>query len=156
MFVAGMGMARQPAASNSLLKTMLIGQAISETPGIFALVVALMLTFRDFSPGTLAQAMALIGAGISVGVGAIGAGVGTGITSGDACEAAARRPDASQDVTVTMLLGQAIGTTPAVFGFFIANVIRSYYFPKAENHHGSFTRRTQYIPQVGEFRNNLS
>ena len=113
------GMARQPAVRNNLLKTMLIGQAISETPGIFALVIALMLVFAN-APGSLAQAMALIGAGISVGVGAMGAGVGTGITSGDACETIARRPDSSQGVAMTMLLGQAFGTSPAVFGFVVS------------------------------------
>lgn len=118
------GMARQPAIGNNLLKTMLIGQAISETPGIFSLVVALMLVFGDF-PASLAQAMALIGAGIAVGVGAMGAGVGTGITSGDACEGIARRPDTSQGTTMTMLLGQALGTSPAVFGFVIALILVS-------------------------------
>ena len=116
------GMARQPAVRNDLLKTMLIGQAISETPGIFALVVSIMLVFATPS-ASLAQAMAVIGAGIAVGVGAMGAGVGTGITGGDACEAISRRPDVSQGVTMTMLLGQALATSPAVFGFVISLIL---------------------------------
>jgi len=114
------GMARQPAVRNDLLKTMLIGQAISETPGIFALVVANLLVFAEPNAQTLAQAMALIGAAIAVGVGAMGAGVGTGLASGDACEAAARRPDSSQSLSLVMLLGQALATSPAVFGFVIS------------------------------------
>jgi len=113
------GMARQPAAGNDLLKTMLIGQAISETPGIFALVVSIMLVFTT-PDASLAQAMASVGAGIAIGLGAFGAGVGTGMTGGDACEAISRRPDSSQGVIMTMLLGQALATSPAVFGFVVS------------------------------------
>lgn len=113
------GMARQPAIQGELLRTMLIGQAISETPGIFALVVSIMLAI--FSPSaSLAQAMAVVGAGIATGVGAMGAGLGTGMAGGDACEAISRRPDSSRGVIMSMLLGQALATSPAVFGFVVS------------------------------------
>ena len=39
------GMMRQPASHGSILKTMLIGQAVSEWRAIFALLVALSLLF---------------------------------------------------------------------------------------------------------------
>lgn len=116
------GMARQPELRNELLKTMLIGQAIAETPGIFALVISIMLVFWQADP-SLAQAMALLGAGLAIGLGTMGAGVGTGLSGGDACEAIARRPDAAQGVTMTMLLGQALATSPAVFAFVISLVL---------------------------------
>lgn len=38
---------RQPKAYNIVIKTMLIGQALSETLGIFSLVVSLMLMFAN-------------------------------------------------------------------------------------------------------------
>ncbi len=116
------GMARQPAVRNELLKTMLIGQAVSETPGIFALVVAIVLVFAA-PPASIGEAMAVIGGGIAVGWSAVGAGVGTGIASGDACAAIARRPDSSEGVTMTMLLGQALSTSPSVFGFVISLIL---------------------------------
>jgi len=113
------GMARQPAVQGELFRTMLIGQAISETPGIFALVIAIMLVFMHPS-ASLAQAMAVVGAGIATGVGAMGAGLGTGMAGGDACETISRRPDSSRSVILTMLLGQALATSPAVFGFVVS------------------------------------
>ncbi|MFB6291441.1 MAG: ATP synthase F0 subunit C [Candidatus Bipolaricaulia bacterium] len=37
------GMARQPEMEDSLLRTMVIGQAITESTGIYSLIVAIML-----------------------------------------------------------------------------------------------------------------
>ena len=41
------GTARQPEAQGTLLKLMLIGIALTETAGIFALIVAIMLLFAN-------------------------------------------------------------------------------------------------------------
>ena len=41
------GTARQPEAQGTLLKLMLIGVALTETAGIFALVIAIMLLFAN-------------------------------------------------------------------------------------------------------------
>ena len=41
------GVARQPEAQGTLLKLMLIGVALTETAGIFALIVAIMLLFAN-------------------------------------------------------------------------------------------------------------
>ncbi len=49
------GIARQPAARDSLLRNMLIGQAISETPGIFALVLSSLLLFSTKGGASWAQ-----------------------------------------------------------------------------------------------------
>ena len=39
--------ARQPEAQGTLLKLMLIGVALTETAGIFALIIAIMLLFAN-------------------------------------------------------------------------------------------------------------
>jgi len=121
---ATFGMARQPKMSGEVMRTMLVGQAISESPGIFALIVAflLILTIGDITAAeaTPAFAMAMLGCGLAVGLSAIGAGTGTGLASGQACRAIARNPDCAGKVTITMLLGQALATSPAVFGFVAA------------------------------------
>jgi len=39
------GMARQPEMEGALLRTMIIGQAITESTGIYSLVVAIILLF---------------------------------------------------------------------------------------------------------------
>ncbi|MDR2132193.1 MAG: ATP synthase F0 subunit C [Clostridiales Family XIII bacterium] len=41
------GVARQPEAKSDILQTMLVGQAIAETTGIFALIIAMVLTFAN-------------------------------------------------------------------------------------------------------------
>ncbi len=121
---AALGMARQPKISGEVMRTMLVGQAISESPGIFALIVAFLLILTTgpitAAEATLPFAMAMLGCGLAAGLSGIGAGTGTGLASGEACKSIARNPDCAGKVTVTMLLGQALATSPAVFGFVAA------------------------------------
>ena len=37
---------RQPEAANSILRTMILGQSIAETTGIYAFVIAIMLVLK--------------------------------------------------------------------------------------------------------------
>lgn len=49
-YAAGRGcetVGRQPEAQGDILRTMLLGQAVAETTGIYALVVALILLFAN-------------------------------------------------------------------------------------------------------------
>ncbi len=49
-YAAGKGteaVGRQPEAQGDILRTMLLGQAVAETTGIYALVVALILLFAN-------------------------------------------------------------------------------------------------------------
>jgi ATP synthase F0 subunit c len=114
------GMCRQPRMQGELLRTMLLGQAVCESSGIFALLVALIMLFSGEKAPTLAQGAAMLGGGLAVGVSAIGGGIGTGFVSALACRSIARQPEVGGKVTGTMLIGQAIGTSPAVFGFIVA------------------------------------
>lgn len=41
------GIARQPEAAGDLTRTMLVGQAVSETTGIYSFVIALALIFAN-------------------------------------------------------------------------------------------------------------
>ena len=41
------GIARQPEAQGAILQTMVVGQAISETTGIFAFIISLALLFAN-------------------------------------------------------------------------------------------------------------
>jgi len=117
------GMCRQPKMQGELLRTMLLGQAVCESSGIFALLVALIMLFSGEKANTLAQAAAMLGGGLAVGASAVGGGIGTGIVSAMACRSIARQPEVTGKVTGTMLLGQAIGTSPSVFGFIVALIL---------------------------------
>lgn len=118
---AALGMSRQPKASGRIMRTMLIGQAIGESPGIFALIIAFLLCFGvgEIHPNEV-FAMGMLATGIAVGASAIGSGFGAGLAGGEACRSIARNPDASGKVTISMLLSQALATSPAVFGFVAA------------------------------------
>lgn len=122
-FTAGQavgGISRQPKIEGELLRTMLLGQAVSESSGIFSLVIALVLVFSGEKSPTMPQAMAVLGGGLAMGLSAIGSGIGTGLAGGLACKSIARQPAVGSKVTGTMLLGQAIATSPSVFGFIVA------------------------------------
>jgi len=114
------GMARQPAARGDLLKNMLIGQAVSETSGILALSVALLILFSIGESASWARAFALVGSGLAVGLSGIGSGVGAGHVAGAACSAMARSPRLTPKLTISMLITQGLTQTPSIFGLFIA------------------------------------
>lgn len=112
--------ARQPAAYNAVFKTMLIGQAVTETAAIFALMVAIVLLFVDLPSQGFSGAAARLGAGMCMGFGAIGSGIGAGLANAMACRSIGRRPDAGNDVTTMMLVGQSVAQSSAVFALVIA------------------------------------
>ena len=58
-----------------------------------------------------------IGAGLCMGIGAIGPGVGEGNAVARACEAIGRQPECKGDVTSTLILGVALSETTGIYGF---------------------------------------
>lgn len=116
---------RQPKASESLLKTMLIGQALTETGAIFALVVALLLLFGGMtnSNGGWQMVASLFGAGLVIGIGSLGPALGNGYTGGHACKGIGRQPREVNLLTANMLIGQALSQTSAIFALVISMVL---------------------------------
>lgn len=66
------------------------------------------------------RASALLGAGISMGLGAIGPGVGEGYAAGKACEAIGHNPKEAGLLTRTMLVGQAVTESTGIYSLVIA------------------------------------
>lgn len=106
--------------SSDIIKTMLVGQAIAESASIFALVVAIILLFTQFDSTSLVTVCALLGAGLCMGLGAIGSGIGSGFSGKEACLGMARQPEASGPLTTTMLIGSAVCQTPAIFSIVVS------------------------------------
>ena len=128
------GMARQPEATNSLTNTMILGAAICQSPGIFSLVIGLIMMFLDFGDRAVnPNAMALLGAGFSTGLAAIGSGMGQGLTAGGAVKTIARQPLCSGRATATMLVGQAVAETPAIFGLLISVLLIFRVYPASSS-----------------------
>ena len=114
------GMGRQPAVADALLRTMLIGQAIAESTGIYGLVVALLLIFRGFGDVHFMQIPAFISAGLCMGLGAMGPGFGLGLAAGHACEAIARNPETYSTILRNMLIGQAVTESTGIYALVVS------------------------------------
>ena len=66
------------------------------------------------------RAAALLGAGLCMGIGAIGPAVGEGFVAGKACEGISRRPEQAGLLTRTMLIGQAVSESTGIYSLVIA------------------------------------
>lgn len=73
--------------------------------------------------GELVKAAALLGAGIAMGLGAIGPGVGEGFAAGKACEGVSKRPEQAGLITRTMLIGQAVTESTGIYSLVIALIL---------------------------------
>ena len=118
--IANEALSYKPESSGDVIKNMLVGQAISESAAIFALVVAIVLLFSKPVTASAITSWAVIGAGLSMGLSAIGSGVGSGLPAGVACTGIVRQPGNSNKIITTMLLGSAVCQTPAIFGLVVA------------------------------------
>nr|WP_069998905.1 ATP synthase F0 subunit C [Cellulosilyticum sp. I15G10I2] len=102
---------------------MLLGAAVAETSGIFALVVAIVMLFANplvTREGIgLVLAFSALGAGLSM-IAGIGPGIGQGYAAGKAAEAVGKRPKLQPLVIRTMLLGQAVAQTTGIYALIIA------------------------------------
>lgn len=114
---------RHPDRAGEVIKTMLIGQAIAESASIFALVVAMLLLFSKFATQSYITACALIGASLSMGLGAIGSGIGSGLPAAAACQGLVRQPAVAGKITTNMLVGSAVCQTPSIFSLVIAFIL---------------------------------
>ncbi len=118
------GVSRQPAVAPQMTTNMLVSQAVCQTPAIFALVISFLLMFMDYSKDPMwPYSAALLGAGLSMGIGAIGSGWGGGETGGAACKAFARHPRTKTSMMTLMLVGQAVGQTPSIFSLMVAFIL---------------------------------
>ena len=116
--VAGIG--HWPKTHGLTVRTMLVGQGVCETPAIFGLLIACIMLFTAVVPADFVGFSKALGAGISVGFGGIGPGIGSGLASGRACETAAARPRLESLIMRTMLIGQAVSQSTAIYALIIA------------------------------------
>lgn len=117
------GVARNPRRTTPVTSMMIVGQAVAQSPSIFATVVALILIFVELPGAEWAALGIMIGSGLAMGAGALGPGIGSGATAGGAMEGIGRWP-LTQGATVrTMLITQAVSQTPAIFAMLVAFIM---------------------------------
>jgi F-type H+-transporting ATPase subunit c len=110
----------RPKLAGEVLRTMLVGQAVAETAGIFGLVIAMLLLFSPVEGQPMLAGWAYIGAGLSMGLAAIGCGIGAGLPAGSACQGIGRQPKMGGQLMTMMLIGAGVAQSTAIYGFLIA------------------------------------
>jgi F-type H+-transporting ATPase subunit c len=65
----------------------------------------------------------LLGAGLAIGLGAIGPGIGIGILMAGALQAMGRNPDASSNIQTNMILGVAFAEAIAIYALVVALIL---------------------------------
>lgn len=71
----------------------------------------------------LFNAFRLLGAGLAIGLGAIGPGIGIGILMQGALQAMGRNPDASSNIQTNMILGVAFAEAIAIYALVVALIL---------------------------------
>ncbi|MBS3908081.1 MAG: ATP synthase F0 subunit C [Actinobacteria bacterium] len=69
--------------------------------------------------------LAHLGAGLAIGLGAIGPGVSVGIIAGKALEGMARQPEASATLRTTMIIGIVFAEAIALYSFVVSILLFS-------------------------------
>ena len=69
------------------------------------------------------KAMCALGAGLCMGIGAIGPAIGEGNAVGKALEGMARQPEAAGNLRTNMILGCAITETTGIYSLLISFLI---------------------------------
>ncbi|MFZ7124797.1 MAG: ATP synthase F0 subunit C [Desulfobacterales bacterium] len=118
------GVARHPDASGLVTTTMLVGQAVAQTPSVFGLLVSFVLMFKTFPESSaLSPPTALLAAGLCMGLGGIGPGVGNGMVAEGAVRWVARNTQSSGDLMRVMLVGQAVSQSTAIYAMVVSLVL---------------------------------
>ena len=75
----------------------------------------------------LARGLIALGAGLCMGIGAIGPGVGEGTAVGKALEGMARQPEMADTLRTNMIVGCAITETTGIYSLVIALLLMFLY-----------------------------
>jgi F-type H+-transporting ATPase subunit c len=70
-----------------------------------------------------AHAAQLLGAGLAIGLGAVGAGIGIGNVSGKAVEGISRQPELKNDLQQVMILGIVFCETVAIYALVVSLIL---------------------------------
>ncbi|MGE0433602.1 MAG: F0F1 ATP synthase subunit C [Planctomycetota bacterium] len=65
----------------------------------------------------------VLGAGICMGIGALGPGIGEGNALGKALEAMAQQPDESRNITRMLFVGMAMVESTGIYSFVVAMIL---------------------------------
>lgn len=106
---------------------------MKKTMTVLLLTTALILVFAPLcfaveaapakSSNIFYYAMAALGCGVGIGLGAIGSGIGQGIATSKACEGIARNPGTTGKITTTLIIGLAMIESLTIYALVVVLVI---------------------------------
>lgn len=85
-------------------------------------IIQFLNWLMSFDKKAIILAASALGAGICM-IGGIGPGVGQGYAAGKGCEAVGRNPKKSSDITMAMLLGDAVAETSGILSLVVALIL---------------------------------
>ena len=97
-----------------------IAALLVSSPFVFA---AEAIPATDSNSKALFTMAAMLGAGLAMGVGAVGAALGIGSIGNAACNAVGRNPGVQGKIMMTMLVGMAMAESIAIYCLVIALVL---------------------------------
>jgi len=83
-------------------------------------MLGLILAQEILSP----QTASVLGAGLAIGVGAIGPGIGIGILASGALQAIGRNPEATPQIQLNMILAIAFAEAVAIYALVVALLLK--------------------------------
>lgn len=81
------------------------------------------MTDAALAAGSMIRANSVLGAGLAIGLAAIGSGIGLGIASSKALESLARQPEAEGKITSNMYIGFAFMESVTIYGLVVALIL---------------------------------
>lgn len=112
---ACLSVARQPFSSHQIRLLMLLTQTLMQTPVVFAFAIVLLIQSQMGSVTTFAGSLALVSAGLCVGLGSIGPSLGLTFFSKEVCRSIGRNRHAYSEILSFTMLTEAIIESPLVF-----------------------------------------
>jgi len=129
-FVGGKALdtiSRTPVAGGRATMTMLIAQALSQNAAIFGFLISMLLLFApgggiapDDWPEVLPLMGQYLGAGLCMGLGALGPAIGIGFVGAKAVEGIGWNVESAGVVQRTMFVGVAVSESTAIYALVIS------------------------------------
>ncbi len=91
--------------------------------GLMALTTGVAFA-QEGDPLVTTEGLTQMGAGLAIGLGALGPGIGIGLAVSKAMEAIGRNPDAAGQVQTNMIVGVAFAEAIAIYALVVAILIK--------------------------------
>ena len=107
--------ARQPFFSPKIQIVMLLTQSIMQTPLIFAFMISILIRMQAALITDYSQALRLLGAGLSIGIGSIGPTIGLALIARQTCKSMGINKYVYSTLFPFTIMSQAIVESPLIF-----------------------------------------